>query len=90
MSKDHKIHPAIQDALSLDGDPQRIKAYYAKWAQSYDHDVEGHYTAPRIIVGMLSEYMVATPDNLWPARAEMLIADAGCGTGLVGSVLHSA
>jgi len=88
MSDKGKPIPAVKDALSLDADPESIKAYYAGWAESYDQDLEGHYTAPRMMVGLLCEYLDQQPPGLPAERGDMLIMDAGCGTGLVGELLH--
>ena len=88
MPEKSKPIPAIKDALSLDGDPGSIRAYYARWAESYDQDVEDHYTGPQMMVGLLMEYLDGEPSGLPPDRAEITVADAGCGTGLVGKLLH--
>lgn len=88
MTDEEKPHPAVKDALNLDSDPETIKAYYADWAESYDEDLEGYYTAPRMMVGLLTEYLSNDPPNMPSSRSELLIMDAGCGTGLVGDVLH--
>jgi 2-polyprenyl-3-methyl-5-hydroxy-6-metoxy-1,4-benzoquinol methylase len=82
--------PAVEEALNLDSDPDSIKAYYAKWAESYDQDLEGYYTAPRMIVGILMEYLESGRSGLPPVKADLVLADAGCGTGLVGQVLYKA
>jgi len=88
MAAKSKPHPAVEDALNLDSDPETIKAYYADWAESYDEDLEGYYTAPRMMVGLLQEYLHKNPPELPPTKSELLIMDAGCGTGLVGDVLY--
>jgi len=88
MAEKDKPHPAVKDALSLDSDPESIKAYYAEWAESYDEDLEGYYTAPRMMVGLLREYLDSRPPELPADRSELSIMDAGCGTGLVGDVLY--
>lgn len=83
-----KPHPAVEDALNLDSDAESIKSYYARWAESYDEDLEGYYTAPRMMVGLLREYLEDKPPELPAERSELLIMDAGCGTGLVGEMLY--
>jgi hypothetical protein len=41
----------IKGALNLDGNPSQVRAYYEKWAASYDHDVESEaYTADKIML----------------------------------------
>lgn len=88
MAHKNKPLPAVEDALNLDSNPETIKAYYADWAESYDQDLEGYYTAPRMMVGLLQEYLSTSPPELPPDKSELLIMDAGCGTGLVGKVLY--
>lgn len=88
MGENGKPHPAVEDALNLDSDPDTIKAYYADWAESYDEDLEGYYTAPRMMVGLLQEYLSTSPPELPSNKSELRIMDAGCGTGLVGDVLY--
>jgi len=88
MADNGKPHPAVKEALNLDNDPETIKAYYADWAESYDEDLEGYYTAPRMMVGLLKEYLSKHPPELPSNKSELLIMDAGCGTGLVGDVLY--
>jgi len=80
---DDKIstNAAIDAALRLDGDPQKVKQYYADWAQNYDQDVgDAQYSGPTIAARLLQQWLV---DH--NAR----ILDAGCGTGLVGVALQA-
>lgn len=67
-------------ALRLDGDHERIAAYYRDWAADYDHDVmsEG-YVSPMIVAGLAALAV--------PAETGLDVLDAGCGTGLVGRML---
>lgn len=90
MSEKEKPLPAVKEALSLDSDPDVIKAYYAGWAESYDQDLKGYYTAPRMIVGVLMEYLGGGKAKLSPGKDDLVVADAGCGTGLVGQLLYKA
>jgi len=70
----------IDAALHLDGNPEHVRDYYNRWAQSYDVDVGSiEYAGPQVGVALLSEF-VEPKENL-------KILDAGCGTGLVGKVL---
>lgn len=78
---------SVQSALDLDSDADSIKAYYAKWAESYDEDLDGYYTAPRMMAGLLCEYLDDNPPDLPAERSEVEIMDTGCGTGLVGEML---
>ncbi len=70
----------IDAALHLDGNPEHVRDYYDQWAQSYDVDVDSiDYAGPQVGAALLSEF-VKPEENL-------KILDAGCGTGLVGTVL---
>jgi len=88
MTKYRPRHPAIENALSLDGDPDTIKAYYAKWAESYDNDVFDHYTGPIVTVELLTDFLTNIQSSSSLDKAELTIADIGCGTGLVGTALN--
>lgn len=80
----------IHDALSLDGDPETVKAFYANWANSYDKDVATNYRGTREIVDVLDAYLNNNPNDSFKDRAQLKVADVGCGTGLVGEVLRNA
>jgi predicted TPR repeat methyltransferase len=77
MSDDKiSINEAIDAALKLDGDPDKVRAFYEDWAQRYDIDTSSvDYNAPAISARLLQQYLAATDGRL---------LDAGCGTGLVG------
>ena len=80
---DDKIsdNEAIDAALHLDGDPQRVKEFYEDWAKNYNVDTTGSdYTGPAIAAKLLAEFL--------PDKSTTLL-DAGCGTGLVGIELHA-
>ena len=80
---DDKIssNDAIDAALRLDGDPDRVKEFYAQWAQTYDSDVgEARYSGPVIAAKLLSQHV---------ADRAALLLDAGCGTGQVGRELKA-
>jgi predicted TPR repeat methyltransferase len=75
---DEKIsaNPAIDAALGLDGDPDRVRTYYEDWAETYDLDVgSAEYSGPSIAAKLLRQHLSGR-------NARLL--DAGCGTGLVG------
>lgn len=79
---DDKIsdNDAIDAALRLDGDPERVNAYYQDWARDYNQDVaSADYSAPAISARLLKRYLPATDVDL---------LDAGCGTGLAGIELR--
>jgi len=79
---DEKIsdNDAIDAALRLDGDPERVNAYYEEWALNYNRDVaDAGYSGPAIAARLLQQHR---PDTA------IEILDAGCGTGLAGLALH--
>jgi len=78
----------IHDALSLDGDPGTVKAFYANWAVSYDTDVAANYRGTQEIVDVLDGYLNDNPSDAFEDRAQLKVADMGCGTGLVAEVLR--
>ncbi len=71
------IHERVLNASSK----EELKAAYRDWADQYDSDLinEMGYVAPKIASDLLIKYL----DD---ANAQIL--DAGCGTGLVGSIMH--
>lgn len=86
-----KPGPQIRGALSLDGDPGHLKAYYEKWAASYDRDVSNEaYTADRIMFDCCQRTPLHDSLRIDPRGLDISIHDAGCGTGLVGEVFHAA
>ena len=80
---DEKIsnNEAIDAALHLDGDPQRVKEFYEDWAKNYNIDTtSSEYSGPTISAQLLNQYL--------PEKRSKLL-DAGCGTGLVGIALQA-
>lgn len=80
---DEKIssNEAIDAALHLDGDPERVKEFYEDWAKNYNIDTTGSdYTGPRIAAKLLDQHLTLKDSEL---------LDAGCGTGLVGAELQA-
>ncbi|SDS94010.1 class I SAM-dependent DNA methyltransferase [Microlunatus soli] len=68
-------------ALQLDGERDSITAYYRDWAASYDQDMlEEGYAGPFIIAGLAA--------MITDAGSSIQAIDVGCGTGLVGRLLH--
>ncbi len=82
MSRDKlSDNEAIDAALRLDGDPERVNAYYEDCARSYNRDVESAgYSGPTISARLLRRHR---PDT------GIEILDAGCGTGLAGLALRA-
>ncbi|MDH3302714.1 MAG: methyltransferase domain-containing protein [Acidimicrobiia bacterium] len=82
---------SMREVMSLDGDIAKLSAYYGKWASYYDADVAGHdYGLPRM---MLAAVKAASDHDEAAARyldRSVPVLDAGCGTGLVGAVMHDA
>nr|MEC9419823.1 methyltransferase domain-containing protein [Pseudomonadota bacterium] len=74
-------NPLLKQAISLSGDPDAIRKFYADWAETYDADLLQTigYVGPRIAAEALVKRLPKTA----------LVLDAGCGTGLVGSELIS-
>jgi SAM-dependent methyltransferase len=84
MSTKPPPHDNIHDALSLDGDPDSVKDYYAKWAATYNDDVTSEYMGTELIAEILSDQFDADSSM---NKATSIVADVGCGTGLVGKGL---
>lgn len=84
MKKKVERHTNIHDALKLNGDPQAIVDYYRSWAATYDVDVQENYYG----IGYIAELLGQTADEYKNTRSAMLIADVGCGTGLLAPALR--
>lgn len=72
---------AIHDRVLNATDKDELAAAYAEWAEAYDHDLldELGYVAPMIATKLLTTRLERRTDR---------ILDAGCGTGIVGALLH--
>lgn len=71
----------LVNELVKSSDPVKIKSLYRQWSSSYDDDLAAFgYVAPTIAV----EQFLQTTVN-----KQSTVLDAGCGTGLVGSLLSS-
>ncbi len=76
---------AIQEALTLSGNPNEIERYYNKWANNYDEDVsKEQYQGTEYIANYFSGLQANNKDD----ESNFEILDAGCGTGLVGIALQ--
>jgi len=74
--------------MSLDGDPTKLAAYYAKWAETYDADVgDDDYGLPGSVLVTIAK---ATSHVPWLDDRSITCLDAGCGTGRVGIALAAA
>lgn len=78
----------VGHALSLDGSPEAIKEYYAKWAQTYDADLVNKHHAPKVMADLIVEQCA----ELYPDKslADISVLDVGCGTGMLGVLLRQA
>ncbi len=78
MTQNQQLNSIVNQLVGAT-DPEEVKRLYKEWAASYDADLDSFgYVAPRIGVQLLSQVVV---------NAQALIHDAGCGTGLVGTLL---
>ena len=73
---------AVDAALHLDGDPQKVRAYYDEWASKYEIDVgESEYSGPELAAKLFQQF---NRSGRQAVCYSFDILDAGCGTGLVG------
>jgi len=78
MDNDHRLNKIVNGLVGAT-DPDEVKLAYKQWADTYDGDLKSFgYVAPQIGVKLLAQQLGDT---------NALIHDAGCGTGLVGSLL---
>ncbi len=77
MNKRKDIHDRVLNATST----EELMTVYGEWAAKYDHDLldEMGYVAPMVACDLLKRYL---------DRKAARILDAGCGTGIVGQLLH--
>ena len=82
---------SMREAMSLDGDVDKLAAFYARWASYYDDDVSSHgYGLPAMMVEtVLAAARIDETTTRFDDRS-LRILDAGCGTGLVGVALQCA
>lgn len=76
---------AIDAAMHLDGDPQKVRAFYEEWAKNYDIDTTSSgYSGPRIAAKLFHQFSRTSEQGVC---FSFNILDAGCGTGFVGEEL---
>lgn len=65
---------------------EESRKLYDEWAKTYDSDMAEHeFTAPRLVAEAVARAVtVEHLSNAKEAMSKTVIADAGCGTGLVG------
>ncbi len=82
---------SMRQVMSLAGDVDKLTSFYADWASYYDSDVAEHgYGLPAM---MLAAVNAAAGHDEAAGRyldRSVPVLDAGCGTGLVGVVMHDA
>lgn len=79
----------LHDAMSLDGDVEKLTSYYDRWAENYDADLsDARYGLPAMMIATLREAIGAAGDLAHLGAPATPVLDAGCGTGLVGLALH--
>lgn len=80
----------MREAMSLDGDAGKLEAFYDGWAASYEDDVASHgYGLPAMMMTTLRAATEVDESTAVFADRSLRVLDAGCGTGLVGEVLHA-
>lgn len=79
MGNRKEIHDRVLNAVDTDD----LMAAYAEWAGNYDGDLldELGYVAPALLVQLLAAHL---------SDRGARVLDAGCGTGIVGELLHRA
>lgn len=85
---DGDLTDSMSNAMSLDGDVDKLATFYNGWAKHYDDDVASHgYGLPSMMLRTVEAAAdVDDATNRYSDRS-LRVLDAGCGTGLVGAVL---
>ncbi len=91
------LDPALDAAMSLDGDVERLRDHYDRWAEAYDRDVGAdEYALPEQLALLLSQIVAQDLEEpidgltVDPGPPSPAIVDVGCGTGLIGQRLAAA
>lgn len=80
-TKKDAIRKEIHERVLNAADKEELASAYAEWADHYDQDLLGElgYVAPALACERLLNYLT---------DPQARILDAGCGTGIVGKLLH--
>lgn len=90
-SENDELHPILHGALHLDGSTQSVKQFYADWAKRYDEDcVSWDYSASDNVLQILQSLPESDYLSVDTLNKNISILDAGCGTGMLATVLDSA
>lgn len=88
------IDPAVDAAMSMEGDVDALRDYYDSWAGSYDDDLgRERYELTDQVARLLAEVVAMDRgepiDGLTvdPGSPDASVLDVGCGTGLIGARL---
>ena len=86
---------SMREVMSLDGDRDKLRSFYDKWATTYDADVADHgYGLPESMVSALAAAVdrlaAIDPSCRRFADPDTVVLDAACGTGQVGVALAEA
>lgn len=82
---------SMRGVMGLDGDVDKLAAFYDGWAAAYDEDVGTHgYGMPATVVATMLAAIAADPRLASLADRSVRVLDAGCGTGQVGRCLVDA
>ncbi len=80
----------IREILECDAGMSRIEEIYDRWAADYDPDLRRrNYSAPASLLDCLLR-MPRSNGGIDTTDIYIEILDAGCGTGLMGKLLHDA
>lgn len=85
-----KTKRPLGQSMSLGGDPDKLAAYYAAWAETYDSDVgdtDDKYGLPGSVLVALDAATEHVPEL---SDTTITVLDAGCGTGRVAVALAAA